>query len=717
VIFVRSGLGLVAMVAALVPVWRGSRDLRRSYLPELEGPSALLTEIVVIIAIIVITSEILGTVGLFKLLPVLFGFAGAGLAASTLARRRSGSADSQYHSYADGQTATSSRLVGSVAALSVAAVTAEWMTRTLDSLRYGMSAPDTLWYHMPVAARFAQTGHTLPLQFVDGGSLTAFYPSTTELLHALGILVMGNDTLSPIMNLGWLALALFAGWCIGRPFGLAPVTLMGVALVLATPEFVFLNAGEALNDVAGVSLLLAGIAILITGSSLRGGELSVSVVAYAALATGLAFGIKYTFIPVAAFLGIGVVAIAPRSERLTKTAIWLMGVCTAGGYWYLRNVVHTGNPIPSARIGLGPVHLPVVPVTGTDTVGRHLFDGNAWAMYFLPGVRAGFGNSWWILLVAVLAGLLLGTVVGPGRVGRMVALVGVFSLVAYLLEPQALSLGFNGAFVFFKVDLRYAAPALIIGVVALPLATLPYGRWARNLVTVSYAVAIGVTQLNPGLWNRAAIDLFTNPTRYESSLIGAAAIGLALAIAMLVRIWYFGSSRSSSRSLRRFAPYAALLSLSLAAAGFAMESYYLGHRYRSTDQRVRGGTRLTEPVGGYPRRMQAGTRVAIVGLNNSYLLYGANSSNDVQYAAVRHADGTSAPISNCTTWRRWIDEGHYRYVVVATPGYPLRTNQATPQVEWSESAATQLVEHNVNQNGAQVWLFRLDSSLDPSRCP
>ena len=240
-IHVRSGLGLLVMLAALVPVWRGSRDLRRSYLPELEGPSALLAGIVVIIAMIVIISELLGTVGLFKLLPVLLGLVGAGLVASTVARRRGGSRSNQYHSYADGQIATSSRLVASVAALTVAAVVADWMTRTLDSLRYGMSAPDTLWYHMPVAARFAQTGHTLPLQFVDGGSLTAFYPSTTELLHGLGILVMGNDTLSPIMNLGWLALALFAGWCIGRPFGLAPVTLMGVALVLATPEFVFLD--------------------------------------------------------------------------------------------------------------------------------------------------------------------------------------------------------------------------------------------------------------------------------------------------------------------------------------------------------------------------------------------------------------------------------------------------------------------------------------------
>ena len=372
--------------------------------------------------------------------------------------------------------------------------------------------------------------------------------------------------------------------------------------------------------------------------------------------------------------------------------------------------------MPSARIGLGPFHLPVVPVTGTDAVGRHLFDGNAWASYFLPGLREGFGNSWWILLVAVFAGLLFGMVVGPGRVGRMVAFVGVFSLAAYLLEPQALSLGFSGAFVFFKVDLRYAAPALIIGVVALPLATSAYGRWARNLVTVSYAVAIGVTQFNPGLWHRAPIDLFTNPTRYESSLVGAAVIGLALAIAMLLRIWYFGSSRSSPRSSIRFVAFAALLSLSLAAAGFAMESYYVGHRYRSTDERVRGGTRLTEPIGGYPRHMPAGSRVAIVGLNNSYLLYGANSSNDVQYVAIRHADGTSAPITTCTTWRRWIDEGHYRYVVVATPGYPLRTTQATPQVEWSESAASQLVEHDVNENGAEVWLFRVRSSLDPSRC-
>ena len=244
------------------------RDLRRSYLPELEGPSTLLAELVVIIAIIVIISEMLGTVGLFKLLPVLFGFVGAGLVASTVARRR-GSGSNQYHSYADGQIATSSRLVASVAALTVAAVAADWITRTLDSLRYGMSAPDTLWYHMPVAALFAQTDQLsrcstlmaahLLLRSVDHGASSWARDSGDGQRHALA------------HHESWLACVGVVRWMVHRPPLRACAGHSHGVESLATPEFVFLNAGEALNDVAGVSLLLAGIAILINGSSLRGG--------------------------------------------------------------------------------------------------------------------------------------------------------------------------------------------------------------------------------------------------------------------------------------------------------------------------------------------------------------------------------------------------------------------------------------------------------------
>ena len=62
-------------------------------------------------------------------------------------------------------------------------------------------------------------GSVTALLYTDPLYLNWFYPQVSELLHAGGILLFGNDFLSPLLNMAWLGLALFAGWCIGRPYG------------------------------------------------------------------------------------------------------------------------------------------------------------------------------------------------------------------------------------------------------------------------------------------------------------------------------------------------------------------------------------------------------------------------------------------------------------------------------------------------------------------
>ena len=75
----------------------------------------------------------------------------------------------------------------------------------------GMTDPDTLWYHVPYAARWVQEGSLTALHFTSYEPLTTFYPSTPSLLHAIPMLTFGTELLSPYLNLGWLALALTAG--------------------------------------------------------------------------------------------------------------------------------------------------------------------------------------------------------------------------------------------------------------------------------------------------------------------------------------------------------------------------------------------------------------------------------------------------------------------------------------------------------------------------
>ena len=104
----------------------------------------------------------------------------------------------------------------------------------------------------------------------------------------------------------------------------------------------------------------------------------------AALAAGLALGTKYTMLLPVAALTVGVLVIAPRGQRLRRGGVWLVGLTITGGFWYLRNLVVVGNPLPSLGAKLGPLVLRNLSNEGgsISTVAHYLFDGRglAWVL-------------------------------------------------------------------------------------------------------------------------------------------------------------------------------------------------------------------------------------------------------------------------------------------------------------------------------------------------
>ncbi len=95
-----------------------------------------------------------------------------------------------------------------LAAGAVAVVTAAWAVPTLAALAGGMDRADSLWYHMPLAARFAETGDLGRIDYFDPIFFASYYPANSEVFHATALLGFGRDLLSPLLNLGWLALGL-----------------------------------------------------------------------------------------------------------------------------------------------------------------------------------------------------------------------------------------------------------------------------------------------------------------------------------------------------------------------------------------------------------------------------------------------------------------------------------------------------------------------------
>ncbi len=86
----------------------------------------------------------------------------------------------------------------------VALVFAHWGLTAKDALGRGIFNFDSLWYHLPFAVEMAHSHSVTGIHYTETVFTNWFYPQNSELLHSVGILLTGRDTLSLFLNFGWL---------------------------------------------------------------------------------------------------------------------------------------------------------------------------------------------------------------------------------------------------------------------------------------------------------------------------------------------------------------------------------------------------------------------------------------------------------------------------------------------------------------------------------
>jgi hypothetical protein len=598
-------------------------------------------------------------------------------------------------------------------------VVAGWSARTLLNLDRGMIGFDTLWYHMPFAARFVQDASIVHLHFTDPLYLNWFYPQSSELLHGLGILLFRHhDVLSPLLNLGFLGLALLAAWCAGRPHGAGALAVLAVAVVLDAPLLVS-RAGEANNDIVGLAFFLCAVAFLLNGAATGGaggrgtGEAGAEAgsaasrlpptpvhrgpLLLAALAGGLAIGTKLTLVAPVALLTVGLVTIAKRGARTATAVIWLTGLIVTGSFWYLRNLIAVGNPVP--WVELGPLPTPERLLHGRPdfSVAHYLTDTDIWGRWFAPGLEDGLGIVWWAVLALGVIGILLAVSRRRPSLERMLAAVGVAGAVAYLFTPLSAS-GPEGEPIGFAINLRYLAPPLCLGLIL--FATSPQLQGGRRKLAAFVALA-------------AILVIGDEPFSFLDSrrALGAAGIGIAITIALLLP---FPLRRPEMPAARRrtMAAVAALVLVAAAAQGYRIQRDYLEGRYAHPQEKfgLAAGFNLARDL--------RDERIGIVGTSAAFVqygLYGTELSNRVQYIGDPGKRGAFSPILDCARWRRAVNEGEYTFVITA-PQFRFqapRDPAPSPERRW---IAGDPVAELVRRSG-DVVIFRITGPLDPNRCP
>jgi hypothetical protein len=400
----------------------------------------------------------------------------------------------------------------------------------------------------------------------------------------------------------------------------------------------------------GLALLLSAVAIVLNGD-LRPAPLSV-----AGLSLGLAIGTRLSLVfPVVALCAI-VCLLAWRQRR--SILAFLLPVVALGGFWYVRNLLIVGNPLPALHVEFGPISLPYVDTlythgTNTGTIAEYATKAGFWRHSFAPGVHSALGDLWPVIVAAGLAGALVALIRGH-RTVRAIGVVALACILVYAFTPGSAAAGGN----LLYVNVRYLFPGLAIGLALLPLGAWIRVRWRERLLLAALVATFAVTIASPGSpWVAA---------NTRAALVSGAALLVAV---VALAAW---RRRPPTR------PAAGIVAVAVAGAavGLAWHEQRIYERSRLRDVAATGNPladlwRSTEQL---PR-----ARIGFVNLQQTYPLYGPTLANRVEPVGRRGHNGSFKKARDCPEFAAALQEARVRYLVIAPPDFPDSDLGGTPQ--------------------------------------
>jgi hypothetical protein len=508
------------------------------------------------------------------------------------------------------------------------------------------------------------------------------YPNNGELLDLAAILPWSNDAflrpavaaLLPVTGLGVYAI----GRELRAPAATAALMAAGVvgSRVVAVPTI-----RDIKPDVFMYATFAAGALFLLR--QMRTGARS--DLALAGLGLGLAFGARWYALPMTAVLvaGWAVYLFVRRRPPLAvlRDGALLSGVLlAAGGFWLLRNLVLTGNPLYPVKIkALGVTIFDAPRDVITELVGYSVADRLNQPSVIWHDVLPGYKQAFSAPGVAVLAGIVLAIAVGWGTAARRrcprllaLALAALALALVYVFLPAGTQgLADRPLPGIVAENARWLVPAFLLGAgaTAAALGRLPRGRLVADVLLFA-AVLVAV------------------PAELSLNAKGVAVALLILAVLALAAWRGPRALRAlAGRRLRPPALVAGLLAVAtLVLAGHAYQRQYNDARYASQ----------SPIVGWIEQRAPSGHRVGIAGywpvaFVPIYGTFGPRIGNDVRYVGPV-VDGQVRFFHASAPFRRALRRGRYDLLVLGRLEAPdfdhprqQRTLRQPPEARWARA--------------------------------
>lgn len=559
---------------------------------------------------------------------------------------------------------------------------------TLDYLRKNATAPvvelDALTFHLPNVARWIQTGSVWRVDQFNPDLAQGNYPQNGDFVLLSLVLPFRNDAFVRLAVYPLLALAGSSIYALARELrARAPAALLAGALVLALPAVMQSAVQNLQTDVLLVFAFPAGLLFLARHAR----EPHRHDLVLAGLGLGLAFGTKWYAVP-----GVGVVIALWFAAILRGGRDWSHGIrdalllCAttllAGGFWLLRNLVVSGNPVFPAKIApLGVTIFDAPRDTLRErigfTVGSYLDDPHVLGHSVIPGLRVALGLSGLLAACGALAVVVLAVVRTLRRRdgGRdlppeiVVAAVAAIALtVVYVVTPDTAD-GPPDHPLLVAANARYLVPAVICAAVAVAWLCRQLGRSGPLLeLAILVCVLDGIARSFGSAGTVGA----------RARVLGVGILVAAIAAGVwwaLRRAWAAGGAARLLRSRARvLIAIATLLALVGGVGGELLQRHFNRQRYAGYDAAI---TWLTVHA-------PAGHRVGLVGswsvqgLAPVFPAFGPRLRNVVVYVgAADH--GLLRVFHGFSTFAAAVHRGRYDLLLL---GRGLTPSPAVPEQAW-----------------------------------
>ncbi|MCB0871619.1 MAG: hypothetical protein KDB52_12365, partial [Solirubrobacterales bacterium] len=560
------------------------------------------------------------------------------------------------------------------------------------------------------------------LHFTDALRLaTWFYPQSSELMHGALMGLMGSDWLSPVFNMLPIGVALLACWCVGRPYGVGPATLVGGAILLSAGVMIETQPGEGRNDIVCFAFLIAFVAFLINGHQRRAPRsgaveetpdpnaplLDKGPLILAGIAAGIAISIKVSMLAPIGVIFIGMILVSGKGRRLTTALCLGISMFVVGGYWYVRAMIYTGgNPVPA--IGWGPLRLPQPDQMPLDprprfSVAHYVADPGIYRWWFFPRLEDAFGILFPLILIMLAAASIWLVVKSRNKIVRVIAASALITAVVYLFTPLTAA-GQEFQPRGFFTNTRYLLPGLLLAAVTLPLIRqlrVPEDRAKKVLIFLTAVFAITV---------------LTSPKWYPSFLPGAIFLTLAIVWAPVGLIWLKENTKVPTAVI---AGVIGAIVVIAAIWGRGEEVGYAEKHYTRTTLFLQEGG--PQEAFEYTRDLKD-KRIALAGSGEiffgQYGFYGVDRSNYVQYIGQEGDNGTYRLIDNCREFIDKVNEGNYDFII--TSEYTQDSPEADywyPVRAWIDNdPAVELVVSEDDITPQPDYVYKINGKLDPDQC-